>query len=199
MPSHKPLLPKSAAKERGIPRFFTGKPCARGHVADRVTASGNCLACQRLANADHYTRTLKRRRQTELKPRILEQARAYNARNAEAISERRRERYAARRDEMIARRRAYYRNNLPAIIATNRRMIARRLQRMPSWLTDDQVREIVAKYQLAAKLSIETGIKHHVDHIVPLQGKTVSGLHVPWNLQVIPALDNLRKSNKLAA
>lgn len=56
--------------------------------------------------------------------------------------------------------------------------------------------EIKAIYKKAAAISSATGIQHHVDHMVPLHGKTVSGLHVPWNLQVIPAYDNRRKSNK---
>lgn len=54
---------------------------------------------------------------------------------------------------------------------------------------------IKAIYLECARITNETGIPHQVDHIVPLKGKIVSGLHVPWNLQIIPARENRKKSN----
>jgi hypothetical protein len=69
-------------------------------------------------------------------------------------------------------------------------------QAVPGWLTREDRRAMRVFYAEAQKLSKETGVPHHVDHIVPLRGKTVRGLHVPWNLQVIPALDNIRKRNR---
>jgi len=64
-------------------------------------------------------------------------------------------------------------------------------------LTDEHVKQIEWFYEEAHRLTSETGVTHHVDHIVPLQGKEMSGLHAPWNLQVIPAKENLSKFTKV--
>lgn len=76
--------------------------------------------------------------------------------------------------------------------------VARRLakvKRTPKWLTTDDRWMIEQAYELAALRTKMFGFSWHVDHIVPLQGKTVSGLHVPNNLQVIPWVENVRKAN----
>lgn len=52
-------------------------------------------------------------------------------------------------------------------------------------------------YRERDRLTLETGILHHVDHIFPVNHPRCCGLTVPWNLQVIPALENIRKSNKI--
>lgn len=70
-----------------------------------------------------------------------------------------------------------------------------KLKRTPNWLTEFDLLKIKCLYQLAAMRSRESGQTWHVDHIIPLQGEFVSGLHVPNNLQVIPAIENMRKSN----
>jgi len=66
----------------------------------------------------------------------------------------------------------------------------------PKWLTEEHKLQIVAVYEESARLTLETGIQHHVDHIVPIRGKNVSGLHVPWNLQILTAEENYKKLNK---
>jgi hypothetical protein len=81
-------------------------------------------------------------------------------------------------------------------LAYNGKRRAAKLLRTPNWLTADDLFIIEEVYHLAKLRTELTGIPHHVDHILPLQGKIVSGLHVPANLQVIPAKINLQKSNK---
>lgn len=78
---------------------------------------------------------------------------------------------------------------------TRKRQLAK-LNRIPKWLTESDWLNIKCKYSVANMLSRESGKKYHVDHIIPLQGKLVSGLHVPSNIQVILATENVKKSNK---
>lgn len=76
---------------------------------------------------------------------------------------------------------------------------ASKLNATPKWLTKEHFNEIEQLYKKSKELEKETGIKHQVDHIMPLRGKTVSGLHVPWNLRVVTAEENIKKSNKIKA
>ena len=87
-------------------------------------------------------------------------------------------------------------NNRMAYLTKKARYRARQLQAYPLWLTEAQEDQIDGFYREAAEREAETGELFHVDHIVPLQGKNVCGLHVPWNLQVLPATDNLAKNNR---
>lgn len=87
-----------------------------------------------------------------------------------------------------------YRNKNPELlnfICAKRR--AARKQATPAWANIEKIREF---YILAKKLTKETGIKHVVDHIIPLQSKIVCGLHVENNLQILTESENCKKSNK---
>ena len=81
-------------------------------------------------------------------------------------------------------------NNLSYFANREANHRASKLQAMPKWLTAEQLQQIKSIYD-----SCPTG--YHVDHIIPLQGENVSGLHVSWNLQHLPALENIKKGNKL--
>jgi hypothetical protein len=67
----------------------------------------------------------------------------------------------------------------------------------PPWLDKNQIEEITAFYAMAKRLTANTGIKHEVDHIEPVNGAISCGLHVPWNLQVLTRDANRAKRNSL--
>lgn len=88
-------------------------------------------------------------------------------------------------------------NNSGRRAAQVRRYQASKLQATPLWLSEEHFKQMQNLYIEAARLTKETGIRYEVDHIAPLQGKNVRGLHVPWNLQILPRSKNRFKSNKM--
>ena len=90
--------------------------------------------------------------------------------------------------------RKYRSENMDKVNAYNTKQnIVRRKLSVPPWA---DLKAIRAFYTEAKRLTKETGTKHQVDHMVPLKHKLVCGLHVPWNLQVLLASENSKKSNK---
>jgi hypothetical protein len=82
----------------------------------------------------------------------------------------------------------------PSRLASSARRRAESLNRCPAWADHDAILQV---YAVAVRLTAETDTPHHVDHFFPLRGKTVSGLHVHQNLRALPALENLKKGNRL--
>ena len=95
--------------------------------------------------------------------------------------------------ESARKRQSTYQSKRNSIEAKRRFM---KKNATPDWLTESQIKEIEDLYWLAKDLKSVSGQDYHVDHIVPLNNKTICGLHVPWNLQVIPSDLNISKSNK---
>lgn len=120
----------------------------------------------------------------------------YYAANKDRIREHNSKNYAKNREKILEGVKRYQSENRAAANARKKAYKEAKRGATPSWLTDQQKLEIEQKYLLAQIHEWVTGMKWHVDHEIPLRGDTVSGLHVPNNLQVILAGENLTKSNR---
>ena len=86
-------------------------------------------------------------------------------------------------------------NNLAKVAADDLKRRRSIKNATPSWLTRKDWDKMNYIYSLAKEQSSIVGEKYHVDHIIPIRGKNICGLHVPWNLQVLPSDLNLKKGN----
>ena len=179
----------------------TAHPLSMFHK-DKSKADGlrsNCKVCKK--QSDDTWRSANR-------DRMLDKMKEYHRDNADVIKARSKQWYADNTDKAKAYHSVrYYDKPYAALkeadpdyvakaVARNAVYRARRLQATPSWLNKSQVDQMKEVYVSCKDVTLETGVEHHVDHIVPLQGDNVCGLHVPWNLRVLEAKENMSKGNK---
>jgi hypothetical protein len=134
--------------------------------------TGKCKVCDNVASHVRYSLN---------KESSIQRTKAYKAEH---------------RDETRADCRKYWLLNKAKYAANTAKYRGMKRNATPTWLTKDQLDEIENFYWLSNDLTKVSGEVYHVDHIVPIQGKTVCGLHVPWNLQILPADLNIAKSNR---
>ena len=100
------------------------------------------------------------------------------------------------RDKARQTTKLWQKANKAKVCAYTRNRQATKLKRTPNWLTTEHYLQMEGFYLLAKEMEKQLGQKYEVDHIVPLKGTNVSGLHVPWNLQVLTKSENCSKNNR---
>jgi hypothetical protein len=187
----------------------TTKPYSNFY-ANKASKDGFNTFCKDCHKADNVARKKVNRQKLEFKQQENEYKKLYRSQNANQHKEYMKKWHQQHTVEQRLYREQYRKENpqyfKDYVIANKHRINARtrkrqaaKIQRTPAWLTEDDHWMIEEAYALAALRTELFGFSWHVDHILPLQGKTVSGLHVPLNLQVISAQQNYRKSNRVGA
>lgn len=216
-------LPKSTCKKCGEIKLLTdfvkdsGKKTGYREI---------CKICRNLYLKNRYENKKEEVKEYQKiwRRNNIEKVKGYNRRDArkrksrytsEELREKARERY--HKNEKKSReilRNSYYRNKEKRLEyarnynknnkerrrtnarfnGSNRRALMAKAK--PPWLNDEHMYQIKLMHLLAKKLESETGKRFSVDHIHPLINSNFCGLHVPWNLQVIPSIENSSKSNK---
>lgn len=121
----------------------------------------------------------------------------YVRKNKEAVKQRNKSYKERNKEQVLSLTRLWKKQNKHKVNAANKNRRFTELKATPKWLTNDDYWMIEQAYELAQLRTKMLGIEFHVDHIIPIKGKMVCGLHVPTNLQVIPALENMRKGNRV--
>jgi 5-methylcytosine-specific restriction endonuclease McrA len=188
-------LPKTRAeaKATGAKYYFTGEPCKHGHIAPRKT-KGACVECLKVEWEQGNTTRAEYFRQYNQSDAGIEAKQAYYARNREAVIARAQARPL---EEKRVYQKAWKDANQVWVRADTKARRRKHRNATPPWLTRGQKAEIRQLYQIAITMTKTTKEQYVVDHIIPLRGESVCGLHVPWNLRVITQEENLEKSNKL--
>ena len=168
--------------------FYEGRQCKYGHGNLRRTTDRHCVECQRNHSKSEKAKMVTSMWREANRERAREHSKNHDRKRAKSKAVYDRERRDADPDYFRQKAKEWAENNSAAVRERNARRRAKQRLACPVWLTPDHHFEINNVYS-----KCPTG--YEVDHIVPLNGKSVCGLHVPWNLQYLTEKENAIKGN----
>ncbi|AUR99449.1 hypothetical protein NVP1265O_70, partial [Vibrio phage 1.265.O._10N.286.52.F6] len=174
------IISRAQAKEFGLMRYFTGTPCKRGHIDDRLTSTGVCRECSKVSGR---VSDKKRRSNASRKDYMKEYLSKYTQ---PMKNEKGRDWYRRNAESERARSKVKRENNAGYYQMKCAERRVRIKQQTPVWLDKEKVAKI---YEAANRMNLE------VDHVVPINSKLVCGLHTWDNLQLLNREENARKLN----
>ena len=198
-------MKKRDAQEQGLKFYCTGKPCKHGHISDRYTKTGHCIECVKIQSTQWKTKNPDKQKAAmrkwweNNKETHNIRVKKWQSANKDKIKVLRTAWDKANPDKVKAKSLRWRAKNPDKVYAAAVESVCRRAKRVPAWLTPEDKKATRATYSLAKELSKVYGFIWEVDHVIPLRGETVSGLHVPQNLQIIPKEINRAKRNKFLA
>lgn len=194
------LISKKDAQTAGLKRYFTGQPCLHGHLSERLVSNRACIECanakRRIWSAKNPDKANAQKRNWCAKNRehVRGIKRAWNKAHPEGQKARARRWFLANKDRANGQQRNYAKRNPGKIASKAARRRSDLLLRTPAWADLSKIEEIYAR----AVAMRANGYKVDVDHVIPLCGERISGLHVAENLQIIDTVENQLKSNQFA-
>ena len=156
----------------------------------RNTKSGRRSACKQCDNARY------KKYREDNRDKYLARYKKYYEDNRAKYLARQNKYNAENRDEIAARKKKYREDYPEKKAAADAKRRAAQLERIPSWSDKSDLKAIRKIYARCKRINKLTGIPHEVDHVIPMQGENISGLHHSTNLAIIPAALNRIKKNK---
>jgi hypothetical protein len=182
------------ARTSGLKKYYTGEPCKHGHISERYTSDRGCCVCRHLKNTTEKAKIYAKNHRELNSEDILEKKKIYYKLNKNTIIKYQKIYREENKLAITENRHDYYLQNKAVFIANAGVRRALKKKATVAWANKD---EILKFYNQREKLSSETEIIYHVDHIVPLQSPLVCGLHNEFNLQILTAKENLSKCNRI--
>ena len=194
-------MKRREAKALGLNKYLTDKPCKHGHFSERYVKHSNCIACINIASVawkkENPEKQIASMRKWIENNRELHNTRVkrWQKENPEKVKLAEVAWVKANPEKVKANAKRYIKSHPAEYTARAVASVAKRAKRVPAWLTTEDKWMMCEAYKLAKLRTKMFGFVWEVDHVIPLRGKFVSGLHVLTNLQVIPKAENRKKSN----